>query len=130
MISALCPNFAQTVGAQAQAEEDQKPSSEQTDSADDTKVSESKSSARTRSSQGDQDHRSEGNHTVPDTPTQSGLEDSSQQQQESSDASVVRDIVHSIMTKAAAEAKGAAAETKEAEKLAASAAKSPKTKSP
>ena len=45
-----------------------------------------------------------------------------------SDTTVVRSLVHDIMTKAAAETKGAAAETKEAEKLAASAAKSPKPK--
>lgn len=45
-----------------------------------------------------------------------------------SDSAVVHKLVHDIMTKAASEAKGVAAETKEAEKLAASAAKSPKPK--
>lgn len=45
-----------------------------------------------------------------------------------SDSAFVHKLVHDIMTKAASEAKGVAAETKEAEKLAAAAAKSPKPK--
>ncbi len=47
---------------------------------------------------------------------------------DTADTDFVKSLVHDIMTKAAAEAKGASAETKEAEKLAASAAKSPKPK--
>ena len=54
--------------------------------------------------------------------------DSSSEQLGTSDSVAAQDPLHDIMTKAAAEAKGVAAETKQAEKLAASSAKSPKPK--
>ena len=57
--------------------------------------------------------------------TTTSSKDSSSVKPGTSDSTVVHSLVYDIMTKAAAEAKGAAAETKEAEKLAASAAKSP-----
>lgn len=104
------------------------PHSDQVNSAPDTKAAESKPSSPTRSAQSHQDHRSEGNYTVPGSSAQSRSENGSQQQHDTSDVDFVKALVSRIMTKATAEAKGVAAETKEAEKLAASAAKSPKPK--
>ena len=69
----------------------------------------------------------EGTRSVSIGSSSPSFKDSSDQPS-SSDFAVVHSLVHDIMTKAASEAKGVAAETKEAEKLAASAAKSPKPK--
>ena len=70
----------------------------------------------------------EGTRTVSTKSSNLSSKDSFSDKPGISDSAVVHSLVHDIMTKAAAEAKGVAAETKEAEKLAASAAKSPKPK--
>lgn len=69
--------------------------------------------------------KSEGSHSV------TGPHSSSQEivrSQNTSDSDLVASLVRDIMTKAAADSKGLAAETKEAEKLAADAAKAPTPK--
>lgn len=80
-----------------------------------------------RSRQQAQDHE-EGNHSLSSGAEHSSADESERREFNTSEADFVRSLVHDIMTKAAAETKGASAETKEAEKLAADAAKSPKPK--
>lgn len=80
-----------------------------------------------RSRQQAQDHE-EGNHSLSSGAEHSSADESERRESNTSEADFVRSLVHDIMTKAAAETKGASAETKEAEKLAADAAKSPKPK--
>ncbi|KAL3138028.1 hypothetical protein ABBQ38_005262 [Trebouxia sp. C0009 RCD-2024] len=75
-----------------------------------------------------QQDRQEGNHTVWTSSSEPSPNDYSSEKHGTSDSAVVHSLLHDIMTKAAAEAKGVATETKEAEKLAASSAKSPKPK--
>ena len=75
-----------------------------------------------------QEDRQEGNQSVSTRSAETTADDSKHQSADTTDFAFVKRLVHDIMTKAAAEAKGAAAETKEAEKLAASTAKTPKPK--
>lgn len=103
-------------------EEEAEVSSSHDSKATDTKVEQQHAS---RSRQQDQQ---EGNLTVSTRSGKDITEDNNVDKSDTSTSAVVRGLVQDIMTKAAAEAKGVAAETKEAEKLAASAAKSPKPK--
>jgi hypothetical protein len=80
-----------------------------------------------RSRQQAQDHK-EGSNSLSSGAEHSSPDESKPRESNTSETDFVRRLVHDIMTKAAAEAKGASAETKEAEKLAADAAKSPKPK--
>jgi len=87
----------------------------------------------TESKEGDLTSRSrqqaqEGKHSLSSGAEHSSPVESKPRESNTSDTDFVRRLVYDIMTKAAAEAKGASAETKEAEKLAADAAKSPKPK--
>ncbi|DBA78953.1 TPA: hypothetical protein ACH3X1_008826 [Trebouxia sp. C0004] len=88
---------------------------------------ESKADLTSRSRQQAQDHV-EGNHSLSSGAEHSSQNESNPRESNTSESDFVRSLVHDIMTKAAAEAKGASAATKEAEKLAADAAKSPKPK--
>lgn len=101
------------------------PDQEQAESA--RGATESKADRTSRSRQQAQDHE-EGNHGLSSGAEHSSPDESNPRESNTSESDFVRSLVHDIMTKAAAEAKGASAETKEAEKLAADAAKSPKPK--
>ena len=101
------------------------PDQEQAESA--RGITESKAHLSSRSRQQAQDH-GEGNHNLSRGAEHSSPGASEPRQSHTSESDFVRSLVHDIMTKAAAETKGASAETKEAEKLAADAAKSPKPK--
>ena len=92
-----------------------------------SKAGESKGDLTSRSRQQAEDHQ-EGKDSVSSGSTQTTSNDTDSLVGDTADTDFVKSLVHDIMTKAAAEAKGASAETKEAEKLAASAAKSPKPK--
>ena len=96
------------------------------DSNDDSET-DSKQESHTRSRQQTQDHQ-EGNHSDSSSCRDPSSENSSKHKPDTADSIFVKTLVYDIMTKAAAEATGTAAETKEAEKLAASAAKNPKPK--
>ena len=75
-----------------------------------------------------QQYLQEGNHNVSSSSAQQSPVNAERGKSDTSGSDFVKQLVHDIMTKAAAEAKGVAAETKEAEKLAADAVKSPKPK--
>ena len=85
----------------------------------------SKHTQESRSGHEASDHR-EGSHSV--TPSLNQSLQNSDSDLTKADGDLVADLVQGIMTKAAAESKNVAAETKEAEKLAADAAKGPTPK--
>ena len=88
-------------------------------------ISASKAEPESRSGHEASDRR-EGSHSVTHNFSQSSQD--SQNDRAKADSELASDLVRAIMTKAAADTKNVAAETKEAEKLAASAAKGPTPK--
>lgn len=94
-------------------------------SSEQLQISASKPEQESRSRHEASDHR-EGSRSVSTSPSQTSQAEHPNLSR--ADSHLVADLVKAIMTKAAADSKNVAAETKEAEKLAASAAKSPTPK--
>ena len=109
-----------THASHVQASEPDQEQAESARGATESKEGDLTSSSRQQAQEGKHSLSSGADHS---SPVESQLRESN-----TSETDFVRRLVHGIMTKAAAEAKGASAETKEAEKLAADAAKSPKPK--
>ena len=115
---------ASTTPAASSSECDSRADAGEAESAS-SEISESKHTQESRSGHEASDHR-EGSHSVTLSLDQSSQDSDSHLA--NADRDLVADLVRGIMTKAAAESKTVAAETKEAEKLAASAAKGPTPK--